>query len=244
MMSLVEREAKCRVLQRKYYAGLPSRDWFVDQAVSSVLRPGDTMLDAGCGDTLALLNRYATRVSFAVGVDVVKASATPVVNAAVVVGDLSALPLRDRSFDLVVSRSVVEHLSDPRAVFRELGRVLKPDGRLIFTTPNKYYYSSLVAGVIPYSWKDAYMRGAFGDDGYDHFPVFYRANTRRDLRRVAAHAGLVLERVQALRHFPYYLLFSPTLFRLGILYDRVVTRLRLDALQSTWLVTMRRPAER
>jgi len=244
MMSLIERQAKCRVMQRKYYADVPSREWFFDQAVSSVLRPGDTMLDAGCGDTLAVLNRYAGRVSFAVGIDVVKASAAPVANAAAVVGDLSALPLRDGSFDVVVSRSVVEHLSDPRAVFRELGRILKPDGRLIFTTPNKYYYSSLVAGIIPYSWKDAYMRGVFGDDGYDHFPVFYRANTRRALRRVAAQAGLVVERVQALRHFPYYLLFSPALFRLGILYDRVVTRLRLDALQSTWLVMMRKPAER
>ena len=88
------------------------------------------------------------------------------------------------------------------------------------------------------------MRVQFGDEGYDHFPVFYRANTRRALRRVAAHAGLVVEHVQAIRHFPYYLLFSPALFRLGIFYDRVVTRLRLDALQSTWLVTMRRPAER
>ena len=243
MMSLVEREAKCRVLQRKYYADLPSRDWLLDQAVSALLQPDNTFLDAGCGTTLALVNRYAPRVAFAVGVDVETPTLAPAKNAVVIVGDLAALPLRDRLFDIVVSRSVVEHLEHPRAVFRELGRTLKPGGRLIFTTPNKYYYSSLVAGMIPYSWKDAYMRSVFGTDGYDHYPVFYRANTRGALRRIAAEAGLVVERIAALRHFPYYFLFSPTLFRLGIVYDRLVTRLRLDGLQSTWLVTMRKPAE-
>jgi SAM-dependent methyltransferase len=241
MMSLVAREAKCRVLQRKYYADLPSRDWFLDQAVGALLGPNDIFLDAGCGNTLVLLNRYAPRVAFAVGVDVVTATQVPAANAVVIVGDLAALPLGDQLFDVIVSRSVVEHLSQPRAAFRELGRTLKPGGRLIFTTPNKYYYSSLVAAMIPYSWKDAYMRSVFGNEGYDHFPVFYRANTPRALRRIAADAGLIVERVQALRHFPYYLLFSPTLFRLGILYDRLVTRLRLDALQSTWLVTLRKP---
>jgi SAM-dependent methyltransferase len=243
MMSLVEREAKCRVLQRKYFADLRSRDWFLDRAVSGLLRPDDTFLDAGSGTTLALVNRYAPRVAFAVGIDVEAPTIAPAKNAVVAVGDLAALPLRDRLFDVVVSRSVVEHLEHPRAVFRELGRTLKPGGRLVFTTPNKYYYSSLVAGMIPYSWKDAFMRSVFKEDSYDHYPVFYRANTRGALRRVAADAGLVVERIEALRHFPFYFLFSPTLFRLGVLYDRLVTRLGLDALQSTWLVTMRKPVE-
>jgi SAM-dependent methyltransferase len=239
-MGLAEREAKCRALVRKYYGDVPTREWHIDHAVASVLRPTDTFLDAGSGDTLALLNQYAPRASFAVGVDVVTPSHKPLARAAVTIGDLGVLPFRDRSFDLVVSRSVVEHLEAPQAVFRELGRTLKPGGRLIFTTPNKYYYSSLVAAMIPYSWKDFYMRTMFGDEGYDHFPVFYRANTRRAFRKTAAAAGLLVERVQALRHFPYYLLFSPTLFRLGILYDLLVTRFRLDGLQSTWLVVMRR----
>jgi SAM-dependent methyltransferase len=239
-MGLAEREAKCRGLLRKYYSDIPSREWFMDQAVRSVLRPTDRLLDAGSGSTLALLNHYALNTSFAIGIDVVTPSEKPVAKATVAMGDLSSLPFKDNSFDLVVSRSVVEHLENPRAVFREFGRTLRPGGRLIFTTPNKYYYSSIVAGLIPYSWKDWYMRAMFGDEGYDHFPVFYRANTRRSLRQVAADGGLVVERLKALRHFPYYLLFSPMLFRLGLLYDWVVSRYHLDALQSTWLVVMRR----
>jgi hypothetical protein len=86
------------------------------------------------------------------------------------------------------------------------------------------------------------MQRAFSDETYDHFPVFYRANTRRAFQRMASQVQLRIESIQAIRHFPYYFLFSPMLFRLGMLYDWLVTRLGLDDLQSTWLVVMVRAA--
>ena len=241
-MTLAERQAKCQVLRRRYFADVPSREEMMDRAVSDALAPTKTLLDAGCGHDAPILRRYLDRVAFGVGIDVVSPSQKPDPRSAVLVGNLETLPFRSGSFDVVVSRSVVEHLSNPDGVFGEISRVLRPGGRVIFTTPNKYYYSSIVAGLVSYRLKDRFMRSVFGDSGYDHFPVFYRANTRRALRQVAARAGLRLERVQALRHYPFYFLFSPTLFRLGIVYDRVVTKLRLDDLQSTWLVTMVKPA--
>ena len=42
-----------------------------------------------------------------------------------------SLPLRDASFDAVVSGLVLEHLRDLRAFFREARRVLRPDGRAV-----------------------------------------------------------------------------------------------------------------
>lgn len=234
------RHAKCRALIRKYYKDVPTREALMEEAVLTVLRSNQTLLDAGCGATLALLKKYAGLASFAVGVDLVTPSEKPTARSGITVGDLSALPFRDGAFDIVVSRSVVEHLENPEAVFREVARTLKSGGKVIFTTPNRYYYSSLIAWIIPFRWKDLYMRRVFGDEGYDHFPVFYRANTSRALRRVAARSGLLIVRLQAIRHFPYYFLFSPVLFRLGMLYDWLVTGLRLNSLQSTWLVVMER----
>jgi SAM-dependent methyltransferase len=241
-MNMAKREAKCRSLWRRYYAGVPTKEALMEEAVLGALQPSHRLLDAGCGDTLALLKQYGPRASFAVGVDVVTPSQRPQGEIVVTRGNLAALPFRDCSFDLVVSHSVVEHLEDPAAVFGELGRILKRGGRLIFTTPNKYYYSSIIARAIPFSWKDLYMRWAFEEEAaYDHFPVFYRCNTRRALERIAGQSGLRIESSRAIRHFPYYFLFSPMLFRLGILYDYSVTWLRLDSLQSSWLVVMARP---
>lgn len=207
------------------------------------LTPSQRLLDAGSGETLSIVNRYAPHVKLAVGVDVVTPSLAPAPNGAVTVGDLAALPFRDESFDVIVSRSVVEHLEQPLAVFTELRRILRPGGRIVLATPNKYYYSCLVAGLIPYAWKDGFMRWAFGGEGYDHFPVFYRANSRVALRRIADRAGLRITHLQAIRHFPFYFLFSPLLFRIGMLYDWLITGLGLDSLQSNWFVVMERPEE-
>jgi len=81
------------------------------------------------------------------------------------------------------------------------------------------------------------------EHGYHHFPVFYRANTRSALRRLAGEVGLRVSRVGAIRHFPFYFMFSPALFRLGMLYDWLITGLRLDSLQSNWFVVMERPED-
>lgn len=52
-----------------------------------------------------------------------------------VVGNLTRLPFRDREFDLIAAFDVIEHVDDDREVFREVARVLKDGGTLIFSVP-------------------------------------------------------------------------------------------------------------
>lgn len=53
--------------------------------------------------------------------------------------DLSQpLPFADEQFDTILSSDVIEHLPDPILAFREMGRILKPDGKLILNTPFLY----------------------------------------------------------------------------------------------------------
>src|ERR1019366_301686 len=130
-------------------------------------------------------------------------------------GDLSALPFPDHSFDLVISRSVVEHLSDPPRVFREFCRVLRPGGKVVIVTPNKYDYVSLIAAVTSYRLHRGLVSRIFRVSEHDVFPTLYRANTLSSIRRTLISAGFIPKELDTVNHYPAYLMFSPWLFRLG-----------------------------
>ena len=51
-------------------------------------------------------------------------------------GDASKLPYSDESFDLVFGHSFLYLVDDPIAVLREVKRVLKPHGQVVFMEPN------------------------------------------------------------------------------------------------------------
>ena len=95
--------------------------------------------------------------------------------------DLNAqLPCRDASFDAIISTEVIEHLENPRAVFRELSRLLRPGGHLLLTTPNQESIRSLASLIV---------RGhhvAFLDESY---PAHLTALVRRDMERLCLEAS-------------------------------------------------------
>ncbi len=64
-------------------------------------------------------------------------------------GDAQAIPLPDRSIDVVVSFETIEHVPDPAAFLRECVRVLTPAGTLIVSSPNRPVYSE-DHGANPY----------------------------------------------------------------------------------------------
>src|SRR5262245_26281409 len=51
----------------------------------------------------------------------------------------------DSVFDVIVSVEVIEHLENPRAVFREFHRLLRPGGSLIVSTPNQESFRAIGA---------------------------------------------------------------------------------------------------
>ena len=96
-------------------------------------------------------------------------------------GDLNEpLPQSASTFDTVIAAEVIEHLENPRAVCRELFRLLRPGGQVLLSTPNNESWRALVALLV---------RGhfvAFGDSSY---PAHITALTRLDLQRALAEAG-------------------------------------------------------
>lgn len=102
------------------------------------LRPGDHMLDIGCGGGLLLKDALATGAG-ATGVDhseeMVRLAGKRALGAEVLLGSAEQLPFRDATFSAVAMSIVFFFLSDPVAALRECHRVLEKSGRLaIYTT--------------------------------------------------------------------------------------------------------------
>lgn len=51
------------------------------------------------------------------------------------------LPFEDNSFDVVISLETIEHLDHPEKFIQEIKRVVKPDGTILISCPNDYYYA-------------------------------------------------------------------------------------------------------
>ena len=83
--------------------------------------------------------------------------------------------LKDKSFDVIISAEVIEHLENPREIAREWFRLLKPGGTLIFSTPNNESYRSLLALLF----KGHFV--AFGDTCY---PAHITPLLRKDIERI------------------------------------------------------------
>lgn len=64
-----------------------------------------------------------------------------------VVDDITRSKLEPDSFDLVLCSEVVEHISDSTAAIRNLARVMKPDGVLVLSTPQRYSSLELTARI-------------------------------------------------------------------------------------------------
>lgn len=155
------------------------------------LRPGDKILDLGCGDGRHV--RATRRMTGVLGValdlgesEVKKAAASlraldALPQAAggslpdagpwgVIRGSGYTLPFATHAFDCVIISEVLEHLHDDDAALRELSRVLRPGGLLAVSVPREG------PEAVCWALSRAYRRTPGG-----HVRIYRRAALRRKL---------------------------------------------------------------
>jgi SAM-dependent methyltransferase len=172
------------------------------------LRPGDRVLDLGCGAgrhafeaarrgaqvvacDLDLAELKDVRALFGAMAD---AGELPGGAGGVSVnGDALSLPFPDATFDRIVASEVMEHIDDDSGAAAELARVLKPGGTIAVTVPS--WLPEQICWALTDEYHAPHVPGG-------HVRIYTEATLRRRLRDAGLRPGAA-HHAHAL-HSPYW----------------------------------------
>ena len=194
------------------------------------LRPGQRLLDIGCGSGRHTAEAYRLKGVLAVGADLNIEDLKQARERLEIhdrlgehgggcwclsIADVRHLPFPDVHFHAVICSEVMEHIPDHYRALDELVRVLKPGGHLVVSVPR--YFPEKICWALSHEYHQA---------NQGHVRIY----RKKSLIRMIARTGLTLYRVHYAHslHSPYWwlkCLVGPTRedSRLVNLYHRFLT---------------------
>jgi glycosyltransferase involved in cell wall biosynthesis/SAM-dependent methyltransferase len=153
---------------------------------------GKDVLDIACGEGFgsAILAQAARSV---VGVDIAAEAVRhatlsyQVENVEFRQGSCAEIPLDNNSIDLVVSFETIEHHDEHKAMMVEIKRVLRPDGVLIISSPDKNEYS-----ILPNYRNPFHVRELFKEEFEDLLRAYFK-NLALLSQRIVYGSGILPE---------------------------------------------------
>jgi ubiquinone/menaquinone biosynthesis C-methylase UbiE len=223
--------------QEHYYALLKRR-----------VPPGARWLDLGCGHQMFAAwmlpqeRELAGRAGLTVGLDrdlpSLRAHRTFSLK---VMADLTAVPFRSSSFDLITANMVLEHVGEPGPVLAEIRRLLKPGGLFIFNTPNSRSPYVWAATQFPERLKKKLIALLEARKAEDVFPTFYRINTPETVARLARESGFELLECRTVSSSATLVMLGPVVL-LELLWLRLANTHAFRGLRTNILAVLAAPA--
>ncbi len=106
-----------------------------------------TVLDLGSGEggTAKVLAGKNHVLSFDLSMNRLQRQREKDKQANLVNGDALVLPFKKNSFDLIILQDVIEHIPNNKRLLKNIYEVLKPDGIIYLSTPNRYSIFNIIA---------------------------------------------------------------------------------------------------
>ncbi|RMF92921.1 MAG: class I SAM-dependent methyltransferase [Candidatus Schekmanbacteria bacterium] len=171
---------------------LQCKESFYDDWVTEKLDKCSILLDAGCGSGDYWQGRESRFLGKKViGIDISRESiAENKIISIGAEGNLSQIPLKDESVQLIICRSVFEHLTEPQSVWSEFARILKPGGYVIISTQNKYHPVMFLSYLFPSEFRVFLKKRLLNmelDEGT--YPTHYKCNTKWAFEKMSKAVG-------------------------------------------------------
>lgn len=131
-------------------------------ALAEALTSGKDVLDIACGEGYGS-NLLAKTASSVTGIDISKEaieharSKYRIPNLRFIEGSADCIPVGTASVDLVVSFETLEHHDKHDEMMLEIKRVLKQNGCLLISTPDRFHYSDIPNYKNEYHVKELYL---------------------------------------------------------------------------------------
>jgi SAM-dependent methyltransferase len=200
----------------------PATELFA-RLVKKQIHPSSRILDCGCGRG-GLVEQLNNPISQIIGIDPDWVSLVEHrLGIPRLVAMSDALPFAPGCFDMVFASWVLEHLERPLTTFQSIVRILKPGGLFIFITPNGRHPLSQLNNLFGRfsRTQGKLVKLLYGRLDDDTFPTYYRANSNKQIRRLAAESGLSIQAIYPVAD-PTYLMFNDALFRLMCQVEKVI----------------------
>lgn len=185
------------------------------------------VLDIGCGHS-DFMGQVFNKTKHTYGIDSdKKAIAKNAIIKNKIVGSVNDMPFADNFFDLIISAWTLEHLDDPREAFKEIYRVLKPKGKIVFLTPNIWNYNIWIIRAIPNIFHKPIVRYLYNRQDGDTYPKKYKINSIKKIDEVFLSIGFKKSQI-ILNGDPSYISFSKYLFKFACLIERLFNKKSLN----------------
>jgi 2-polyprenyl-3-methyl-5-hydroxy-6-metoxy-1,4-benzoquinol methylase len=176
------------------------------RALQRYVRPGIRWLDVGCGYQIlpdwamsqTEQERLVRSAAFLGGVDVDERIKDHPLLTYRIKALGGALPFKAETFDLVTANMVVEHIKDPQNFLSDIYRVLRPNGRFLFHTPNYLFWLIFLSHLVPDNVKKPVIKALEHRDAEDVFPAHYTMNSPGRIGRLARETGFEVEELNML----------------------------------------------
>jgi ubiquinone/menaquinone biosynthesis C-methylase UbiE len=174
------------------------------------------LLDIGCNTGAELVNYANVKAGEFLGLDI-NTKFLKNDKVSYIRGDARFLPFKNNTFHIVTSTEVIEHFLEGERFLREVHRILKNNGKLILTTPNRSRITALPRTAFARLKRKEYVNGPI--------PEHVKEYTSLELNGILENIGFSIRSSHFIGFNPYLNIPSPLYFFLDQTTDKYFAQL-------------------